>query len=480
MSSPQPNEMPEIAPRAAPKPPRGVSGRVMVLVFLGLIATALSVYLVARQRVFAARDAERAAEMVRRSAVAPIAAAGYRPRDRSLDYTAAVAESDRMLHWQTARTAPNNSSLEYEALAGIYRGRAQLTGDYDSYADAESALDKAFAIAPPLAGPYPARARLALTLHRVPQAEADLAIWKARPFLDSSDRTAIAMMEGDLAMLTGRFADARTAYYTAEALEPTSGTMLAVALLSWRSGAMTQARDRLEDAFRRYQAPRGQFTAWSHVQLAQLELDRGQFAAALRDLDEAEEDLPGWWLIAEHRARTLDLLGRATEARAIYEQLAAVPGHPEHLDGLAGLLRDGDDPFLAESFIARARALHEERLARFPEAATGHAVDHFLHLESDPARALELAERDHALRPGLEQTVKLAQAYVKAHRLTDARDVLAPMRATLFSSAELHGTASIVFTALGDAASAEEARRRAEAIDPLAMPRLAWLTALTR
>lgn len=119
-------------------------------------------------------------------------------------------------------------------------------------------------------------------------------------------------------------------------------------------------------------------------------------------------------------------------------------------------------------------------MARFQGAATGHAVDHYLHLESDPARALELAERDHALRPGLEQTVKLAQAYVKAHRLEDARDVLAPMCASTFSSAELHGSASIVLAALGDTTGAARERAKAEAIDPHALGRLAWLSDFAR
>lgn len=466
---------------AAPKPAQSVSGRKLVIVFVGLLVVALGSYGFVRWRVFAARDAELAEEAAHRSrneASAPNA--GSRPHDRPLDYTAALAECDRTILWQAARAAPGNSSLEYKALADLHRNRAMLTGDYDEYALAEDALARAFAIAPEPSGPYGTRARLALTLHRVPQATADLDVWKHLPRLDSSDRSGIAMLEGDLAMLTGRFEDARAAYHAAEHEEPTSGTMLAIAQLSWRSGAMTQGRDRFEDGLRRYHGPRGQFTAWARVQLAQLELDRGQFSAALAEVDEAEQELPGWWFVAEIRARTLELLGRVVEARALYEQLATTPGHPEDLDGLAGLLRDSDDPFLAQSFIDRARVLHEERVARFPEAATGHAVDHYLQLETDPARALELAESDHALRPGLVQTVKLAQAYVKAHRLEDARAVLAPILASPFSSGELHGTASIVLQALGDDTGADAARARAEAIDPHALGRLAWLSELAR
>lgn len=52
---------------AARKPAQSVSGRKLVVVFLGLLLCALAAYGVVRWRVLAARDAERAAEAVRRA-----------------------------------------------------------------------------------------------------------------------------------------------------------------------------------------------------------------------------------------------------------------------------------------------------------------------------------------------------------------------------------------------------------------------------
>ena len=48
-------------------PPPTISGRRLVLVFLGLLVAALAAYGVVRRQVFAARDADRAAEAARRA-----------------------------------------------------------------------------------------------------------------------------------------------------------------------------------------------------------------------------------------------------------------------------------------------------------------------------------------------------------------------------------------------------------------------------
>ena len=49
------------------KPAPTISGRKLVLVFLGLLVAALAAYGVVRRQVFAARDADRAAEAARRA-----------------------------------------------------------------------------------------------------------------------------------------------------------------------------------------------------------------------------------------------------------------------------------------------------------------------------------------------------------------------------------------------------------------------------
>jgi predicted Zn-dependent protease len=94
----------------------------------------------------------------------------------------------------------------------------------------------------------------------------------------------------------------------------------------------------------------------------------------------------------------------------------------------------------------------------------------------DASRALELARRNSALRPGGEERVLLAQALAKAGEITEARETLASVVDSSFRSAELFATQAVVLRALDDDAAATEAEARAQALRPDAMDQLAWLS----
>src|SRR5690606_4698872 len=107
-----------------------------------------------------------------------------------------------------------------------------------------------------------------------------------------------------------------------------------------------------------------------------------------------------------------------------------------------------------------------------PEASYGHALAHFLE-HGTAERALELARANHALRPGGEATVLLAQALYRSGRIEEARGHLEALLRTPYRTAALHATAALVLE--DDAARSAEQARLARAIDPGALDDLAWL-----
>ncbi len=104
----------------------------------------------------------------------------------------------------------------------------------------------------------------------------------------------------------------------------------------------------------------------------------------------------------------------------------------------------------------------------FPEAAYGHALGHFLEFGEDHARLVELAEKNHTLRPNAEAKTLLAQAYLKVGRPKDALAVMKQALKTSAVSADLFITAAEAHRAAGKLKPVAELVRRAQAVDPTA------------
>ncbi len=150
----------------------------------------------------------------------------------------------------------------------------------------------------------------------------------------------------------------------------------------------------------------------------------------------ANRILPGWWLIEEHIAESWALTGRTREAEALYLSIVERTGHPEFMDALARIAEAKGDTE-ASAWDARADQAFEKQIAKFPEAASGHALDHFLARAENSERAIQLAEANARIRPNGEALLQLAQAYRLAGRAADARAALSRAAATGWVSARL-------------------------------------------
>lgn len=383
-------------------------------------------------------------------------------------YDRAVHDLDEQIRTFTARADQYPTRmLPLRRLASAHMARARLTGNYDDFVAAVQSLDEAFEKGPDT-GPFLTRASLRFTLHQLDAAEQDIDRAGEAIIVNLPQRSIHDGIKGDIAFHRGLYGAAEDLYARSWRTHPTRTTALRRAWLAWHLADFEEAERWLEEASTRIIGPDPQTRAFIALQRGLLEMDRGRHGEALRHFEDADGHFDGWWLVEEHEAEALVWLGRREDAEAIYRHLAE-HGRPEHLAAL-GELVGGDE---GQALFRRALEGHRARLELLPTAAGGHAIDFFLHF-GDPAEALELAERDHALRPGGAATLKLVQALARNGEIGAASERMAALLRTPYRTAELLATAAWLARRNGDE-SADEHLRAAVAIHPRAVALVEWL-----
>ncbi len=360
--------------------------------------------------------------------------------------------------------APTNR-LNHERRAAAFMQRARLSGSYDDYAKAEAAVGVAFEHKP-ASGTSMLRSKLHYTLHRLPEARADFEAAKPTADRSPSGVASIEAFEGNLAIQAGDSKKAAKHFEASLNAKRTSSNLASAAVFHWKTGDFDQAEALFLEALKSYRGKPMEPRAWLHLNLGLLDLDRGRYDDALAHYREAETFLNGYWLIDEHIAEILTLQGKTEEAKTLYLDILKRTNNPEFMDAMAGILFDAGKDDEAKAYVAKARKRYEEQMAKYPEAAYGHALGHYIEFGEDPAFVLELAQKNYALRPNLEAAVMLAQAQLKAGDAKAAAKALAPTLKSGFKSAELYVTAAAVQAKLGKDKKAQAFSEQAQAIDP--------------
>lgn len=356
--------------------------------------------------------------------------------------------------------------LTRERLALLLMDRARLTGGFDDLAEAHRVIDRAFAIAPPGSGPHMTAAILAMSLHRLDEAERMLAAidrYAVPP--DAATRAAQAALRGDIAFYRGRYAVAGAEYRTSAGFGDAIDHRMAI---YWsRLGRPERALEAI-DAANRMRIGSAQPLANLALLRATIAMQHGDWDAADTALAKADKFFPGWWLIAAHRAQLLALRGRADQALRAFEALAAKNGDPLLADAVASLYRARGDYIHTEQWAKRAADGWAARLTQLPEAALGHATEHELAFGT-PARALDLARRDFANRPHGGTAIALGWALLANNRPADALRIVDRVNASSWQSAEQHLVAARAYALLGNSDAAEAEEDKALAINPKAL-----------
>ena len=362
---------------------------------------------------------------------------------------AAIARGITLAAKQTGGTV---ISLQVVAL---YQERARLTGNYDDYVKAEALL-ASVAESKPSAAFCLAQARLHYTLHRLKQAGVALDSCPT-----SVEPAEMASIRADLALYSGRYRAAESNYRALLNDSGTSATYVRFGLFKKWLGSPGEAAALLEAAEKRYHAGAPAMLAWLKLQRGLVALDRGRFDEALAMYRLASDTLDGWWLIDEHIAEVLLLSGKSQQARQLYENIIERTGNPEFMDALAAIEREDGREEHAKKLTLKARAIYEQRLLAFPEAAAGHALDHFLQDHADAKFALVLAQKNFETRPYGESAIALAKAWLLAGKPDRAVPLMEAQLANGWDTAQIYWVLGEALRRLGQQKQAEYARAEA-------------------
>ena len=354
--------------------------------------------------------------------------------------------------------------------------RAQITGSLADLTASETVLKAAFVRAGgERLGPYWERIGFNMYVHRLSAVEPDLKMVESIAVGPNKlERAGIAGLRADLDFYRGRYDAALDAYRAIEREQGGYDNLLRLSTWFWRTGDPDKAVQYLNEAEWLITGPAFEQRGWFELQRGLIAFDRGAWEDAAKHFAEADRRFPGDWRIESRVAKMQALKGDLPGALKRFTALATRSGHPDMMDAVAGVYRAMGDRANSEAWAARAGAEWERRLAALPEAAWGHAIDHYLSF-GDPARALELAKLNAAERPFGEALTQLAAAQLANGQPDAALATLKPVLESKWRSSLIWLVAADAQTMLGRKKEAEAARKEAVQLNPRALDRNAAL-----
>ncbi len=365
--------------------------------------------------------------------------------------------------------------LAHQALANAYMQRARITHDWSDWDAAKRHVDEAFKVAKKGSGPFITRANLKFSLHHFPEVDADLDAASKKGLLQNSDKATIASRRAELAMQRGKLEDAKKLMDEAYALHKNPAIRIQQGVFAFKTGRLDEARKLMDEAIASVERDDTMTLGWATLQRGIVELDSGNTREANAFFSKANERFSGWYLIEEHLAETLAIMGKHQEAREMYESIVARVPSGEFMEALADTCAELGDEKCATEQRERARKTYLEDIKSHPQAAYGHGMDFFLQGD-DTVKMLEIAQANYTLRPGHDAGTRLAQAHIRAGELDKAEPLIKAALDAGWSTADVHATAATLYTLQGGKdrqvkAQSELASKR----HPEAMQDIAWL-----
>lgn len=282
--------------------------------------------------------------------------------------------------------SPNNAELMLRVVPiFLMHGKTQgILRDYDrALALAESAVK----VDPKSPMVWATMAQVHSTLHRFPEALADLKRVEALGFRG----TQLEMTRASILQAMGRYKEARPVIEKLSIAMPRIDTIGALATLDADEG-------RIADAERNFQAALVSFKevspfplVWLWMQQGLMWQKEGRVARARQLFAAANERLPEDVAVVSHLAASEAVTGERAQAIARLRTIVATSDDPEYVGQLSQLVRDGGDAGEADRLRAQAAARYEELLKRHPAAFAEHAARFWLGPGADAKKAVPLA-----------------------------------------------------------------------------------------
>jgi tetratricopeptide (TPR) repeat protein len=311
----------------------------------------------------------------------------------------------------------------------VYR-RASLTADYNDFKAAEKAIDDALAEIGPSEDLYLLKANFDFKLHRLARAKESL---EKTPDLEVAQTAAL---RADLALQEGRYDEAQKGYETVLRKSKTWDNLARMAYLKSRTGDVSGADKLYVEAEDQITAKEMRSYAWVELQRGLLHFEAGRPQKALEHYERADRAYSGYWLIEEHIAEVLDVLGRTEESVALYRKIIDRTHNPEYVSALAAIV-DRKDHAAAEALYDEAERLFQAQSSLYPEAALGHYLKHMIVRKQTSPALLAMAQQNVQLRPNGDAKLLLARAYLKVNEPAKAQAEIDEILATPWRTPEL-------------------------------------------
>lgn len=387
-----------------------------------------------------------------------------------------LAELDRLIRSFGTQTDDAPSAAGFTFLGQLELQRARLTGDVDSYARAQRALEEAVILAPQAPEPRALLAGVRFTTHDFTGALA------LATEIYETDRSPSALaVRGDAALELGRYDEAAADYMALADVQPEASTSLVrlsrLAFLRGDAPGAARLASSAEDAA----AGEGSFGAsrsWYAAYRGRLALDAGRYDEAVRHYRRAVRTAPDYHVAISGLASARAAQGRTKDAIRLYERAVALVPEPGSLAALGDLYtlvgdtRAASDRYSTVEAIATLQAvnrqLYDRQLALF-------WADH----DGDLVEALRVVERGIETRRDVYGYDALAWVLYRMGRYEDARS--ASDRAVTLDTpdARLWFHAGMISAALGERDRARGELSRALALHPNFDPLLAPLAVET-
>jgi tetratricopeptide (TPR) repeat protein len=312
----------------------------------------------------------------------------------------------------------------------VYR-RASLTADFADFKAAETAIDDAVEEIGPSEDLYLLKANFDFKLHRLARAREDL---EKTP--DLPDDSQVKALRADLALQEGRYDEAKKGYEAVLRKKKTWDNLARLAYLKSRTGDVSGAQELYVEAQDEITAKEMRSYAWVELQIGLLDFDAGRYDKALAHYEHADKAYSGYWLIEEHIAEVLDLLGRTDEAVALYRKIIERTHNPEYVNALAAIL-DRKDHAAADALYSEAERLFQAQSDLYPEAALGHYLKYMIGRKQPSPDLLAMAEKNVRLRPNGDAKLLLARAYLKLNEPVKAKAEIDEILATSWRTPEV-------------------------------------------
>ncbi|HEY7316430.1 MAG TPA: hypothetical protein VIE89_02580 [Candidatus Binatia bacterium] len=392
----------------------------------------------------------------------PLASLSYRQASPPTDYALELVRIQKDIAELEAKafTPPVDIDQTLKFLHRVYH-RAQLTGGAADLQATQAAIDRAFRELGPLAGLYLLKANLDYKLHRLNQANQDLA-----PLSQFAGDPRIVVLRAGIDFQQGRYEAAKMGYLSAVENSFTWDNLARLAYWQGKFGDPDLADRLYRQAEEEISAKEMRAYAWVKLQRGLLDLNRGRYEEAMAHYRQAGKAYSGYWLVDEYLAELLGATKKYDAAAALYESVVVRAPLPELYQRLGDL-------YLFMGKPERAKPWHNKALAGYLDSAALGEVNYYHHLagfyadvRGDGAEAVQWAEKDLALRSNFATQDALAWGLYRAGRFEEAYKISRTALASGVKDAHLLFHASMIHLAAGRTDAGKDLLKKAGEINP--------------